>query len=64
MIYSGQPLKRFEDLRLATGTGAFLDDINLPDMLHAAVLWSPHVHARIQSIDVAAARVRLGWWPC
>ncbi|MGH8064764.1 MAG: xanthine dehydrogenase family protein molybdopterin-binding subunit [Candidatus Entotheonellia bacterium] len=56
MSYTGQPLKRFEDPRLVTGRGAFVDDIHLPDMLYAAVLRSPHAHARIRAIDVSAAR--------
>src|SRR5919108_1412606 len=54
--YVGQPVKRFEDPKLITGRGAFVDDIRLPDMLHAAVLRSPYAHARITSIDVSAAR--------
>jgi carbon-monoxide dehydrogenase large subunit len=33
-----------------------VDDIQLPDMLYAAVLRSPHAHARLQSIDASAAR--------
>ena len=56
MNYVGQPVKRFEDPKLITGRGAFVDDIKLPDMLHAAVLRSPYAHARIRSIDVSAAR--------
>ena len=56
MSYSGQPLKRFEDPRLVTGAGTFVDDIVWPDMLHACVLRSLHAHARIRSIDVSAAR--------
>jgi carbon-monoxide dehydrogenase large subunit len=54
--YVGQPLKRFEDPRLITGQGSFVDDMKLPGMLHACVLRSPHAHARIRSIDVSAAR--------
>jgi carbon-monoxide dehydrogenase large subunit len=54
--YVGQPVKRFEDPKLITGHGAFVDDIKLPDMLHAAVLRSPYAHARIKSIDVSAAQ--------
>jgi aerobic carbon-monoxide dehydrogenase large subunit len=54
--YVGQPVKRFEDPKLITGRGSFVDDIKLPDMLHAAVLRSPYAHARIKSIDVSAAR--------
>jgi carbon-monoxide dehydrogenase large subunit len=56
VVYAGQSVKRFEDPRLLTGQGAFLDDLTLPGMLHAAVLRSPHAHARLTSIDTAAAR--------
>src|SRR5215475_3587446 len=56
MSYVGQSMKRFEDPRLVTGNGAFVGDLTLPDMLHAAVLRSQHAHARLQSINVAAAR--------
>jgi len=56
MSYTGQPLKRFEDPRLVTGRGSFVDDIHLPGMLYAAVLRSPHAHTRILAIDVSAAR--------
>ena len=60
MSYSGQPLKRLEDPRLVTGNGSFVDDIRLSDMLYACVLRSPYAHARIRSIDVAAARLLPG----
>ncbi|HEU5140366.1 MAG TPA: molybdopterin cofactor-binding domain-containing protein, partial [Bacillales bacterium] len=52
----GTPLKRREDPRLITGNGNYTDDIQLPGMLFAAVLRSPHAHARIKRIDVSAAR--------
>jgi carbon-monoxide dehydrogenase large subunit len=58
--YVGQPLKRFEDPKLIMGRGSFVDDIKLPDMLHAAVLRSPYAHARIKSINVSAARALPG----
>jgi carbon-monoxide dehydrogenase large subunit len=51
----GQPIRRKEDRRLLTGRGRFTDDINLPNQAYAAVLRSPHAHARILSIDIAAA---------
>ena len=54
--YTGQPLKRFEDPRLVSGQGAYVDDIKIPGMLHAAILRSPHAHARINGIDVSEAR--------
>ena len=56
MSYAGQSIKRFEDYGLVTGAGSFVDDIKLPNMLHAYVIRSPHAHARIRSIDVTAAR--------
>jgi aerobic carbon-monoxide dehydrogenase large subunit len=56
VAYTGQSLKRFEDPRLLTGQGAFLDDLTFPDMLYAAVLRSPHAHASIRAIETAAAR--------
>jgi aerobic carbon-monoxide dehydrogenase large subunit len=58
--YIGQPVKRFEDPRLVSGSGSFVDDIKLPDMLHAAVLRSPYAHARVRSVDVSAARTLPG----
>jgi carbon-monoxide dehydrogenase large subunit len=56
----GQPIKRNEDARLLTGRAQFVDDVRLPGMLHAAFVRSPHAHARIVSIDTAAARQRAG----
>ncbi|MCI0436328.1 MAG: hypothetical protein L0271_22205, partial [Gemmatimonadetes bacterium] len=38
-----------------TGRARFVADITLPGMLHCAILRSPHAHARIRSIDTAAA---------
>src|SRR5438105_11357445 len=52
----GAPVQRTEDPRLLRGKGSYVDDIDLPDMLHAAVLRSPHARARIISIDPSAAR--------
>jgi carbon-monoxide dehydrogenase large subunit len=63
----GQPLTRREDQRLLTGRGRFVDDIRLPGMLVAHFLRSPHAHARIRSIDVAAAAAAPGVhaaWAC
>ena len=56
MTYIGRPLKRFEDHRLLMGMGSFVEDITLPDMVHAQVLRSPHAHAIIRAIDVSQAR--------
>jgi carbon-monoxide dehydrogenase large subunit len=49
-------VRRREDPRLITGAGAFVDDLRVPGCLHAAMLRSPHAHARIRAIDVTAAR--------
>jgi len=47
---------RKEDPRFVRGRGRFTDDIQLPGMLHLAILRSPYAHARISSIDVTAAQ--------
>ena len=52
----GQPVRRFEDKRLLTGFGRFQHDVGLAGQAHGYVLRSPHAHARIRSIDLAAAR--------
>jgi len=54
--YIGAPIRRREDFRLLTGRATFTDDIKLPQMLHAAILRSPHAHARITAIDAAQAQ--------
>jgi aerobic carbon-monoxide dehydrogenase large subunit len=56
----GAPVVRREDHRFLTGQGRFADDINLPGMARACVVSSPHAHARITGIDVAAARAAPG----
>ncbi|WP_173065187.1 aerobic carbon-monoxide dehydrogenase large subunit [Phytohabitans houttuyneae] len=49
-------MHRKEDARFVRGRGTYVDDVNLPGMLHGAVLRSPYAHARIVSIDTAAAQ--------
>jgi carbon-monoxide dehydrogenase large subunit len=51
----GKPIKRTEDPRLIQGLAHYVDDIRLPDTLHAAFLRSIYAHARIKSIDTTAA---------
>jgi carbon-monoxide dehydrogenase large subunit len=46
---------RKEDPRFVRGMGKYCDDINIPGMLHLAILRSPVAHARIVSIDTSAA---------
>jgi CO/xanthine dehydrogenase Mo-binding subunit len=43
------------NVELALGKGTFVSDVQLPNMAHAAILRSPHAHARITSIDTSAA---------
>jgi 2-furoyl-CoA dehydrogenase large subunit len=53
----GQSIPRVEDPALLSGRGRFIDDIGVrPGTLHAAILRSPHAHAKIISIDTAAAK--------
>jgi carbon-monoxide dehydrogenase large subunit len=56
----GEPIKRNEDRQLLTGQALFIDDVELPGMLHAAFLRSQVAHARILKIDVSQARLRPG----
>ena len=56
----GAPIRRNEDARLLSGQALFVDDVELPGMLHAAFLRSNLAHARIRTIDVSAARAREG----
>src|SRR6476646_10262007 len=56
----GQPVPRKEDARFLTGRGQYLPDVMLPNMAFAAMVRSPHAHARIRSIDTAAARAMPG----
>ncbi|MFC5994056.1 xanthine dehydrogenase family protein molybdopterin-binding subunit [Pseudonocardia hispaniensis] len=51
----GRSIRRVEDPKFLRGRGGYLADLVTPGMLHAAVLRSPHPHARIVSIDIAAA---------
>ena len=52
---SGREVRRIEDAGLLAGAGRFTDDVSVPGQAHLAFLRSPHAHARIVSIDVAAA---------
>jgi carbon-monoxide dehydrogenase large subunit len=52
----GKSVKRKEDDRLIAGRGNYIEDIQLPGMLHMAILRSPYAHARINAIDASAAQ--------
>ena len=51
----GQSIRRVEDPKFLRGRGGYIGDMTVPGMLHAAVLRSPHAHARITGIDAAEA---------
>jgi putative selenate reductase molybdopterin-binding subunit len=56
----GAPKQKVDALRLAKGHPSFTDDFSLPGMLYAALLNSPHAHARIRRIDASKARLLPG----
>jgi carbon-monoxide dehydrogenase large subunit len=58
--YIGRAVPRPNARRLLSGEGAFVDDLALPRMVHVAFVRSPHAHARIDGIDVAAAAASPG----
>ncbi|MHA6794949.1 xanthine dehydrogenase family protein molybdopterin-binding subunit [Pseudonocardia bannensis] len=51
----GKSIRRVEDPKFLRGGGGYIADLVTPDMLHVAVLRSPHAHARIAAIDTVAA---------
>ena len=53
-------VRRNEDARLLTGRALFVDDVQLPGMLHVAFVRSEHAHGRLTHVDVTAARARAG----
>ena len=58
--FFGAPVKRNEDRKLLTGQALFIDDVELPGMLHVAFLRSQVAHARIGQIDTSVALQRPG----
>ncbi len=56
----GKPVRRSEDVRLLTGKGRFTDDFALDGQTYAAVVRSPHPHARIGRIEISQARCMPG----
>lgn len=56
----GQTVERKEDQRFLTGTGRYLDDIQLDEQAHAVFVRSPHACANINGIDVSAAMASPG----
>ncbi|MEY9867078.1 carbon-monoxide dehydrogenase large subunit [Peribacillus sp. B2I2] len=60
MKYVGQSIKRKEDYRLVTGTGQFVGDIRMANMVEAVFVRSTHAHATIKGIDISEAQALEG----
>ena len=60
----GQRVPRKEEGRLLRGQGKFIDDIKLREMLYLAFVRSPYAHARILSVNTAAAELFRVWLRC
>ncbi|MBM2851446.1 MAG: xdh, partial [Anaerolineales bacterium] len=56
----GHSETKVDAVKLAKGRPVFTDDVDMPGMLHAALLTSPHAHARIKRIDASRARALPG----
>jgi CO/xanthine dehydrogenase Mo-binding subunit len=56
----GRRIPKLDAEDKARGKAVFVQDVKLPGMLHAKILWSAHPHARIVSIDTARARALPG----
>ena len=58
--FLGKDVRRVEDRSLVTGRAEFIDNFTLPEMLHCAILRSPHPHARILRVDTSRAQAHPG----
>jgi len=56
----GKPLPRVDAYERVSGTAVYPADMTLPRMLYGAILSSPHPHANVRRVDVAAARALPG----
>jgi len=52
--FVGRAIPRREDDRILRGAGRYLDDVELPDLLHAAIVRSPHAHAALRTVRAPA----------
>ncbi|SKC42436.1 xanthine dehydrogenase family protein molybdopterin-binding subunit [Maledivibacter halophilus] len=60
MKYVGTSVKRVDGIKKVTGSLKYVDDLNLPRMLYAAVKRSPYAHAKIIEIDTGKAEALKG----
>ncbi len=54
--YVGAKVRRKEDPRLITGSSTYVDDVQIPGMLHVVFVRSPYAHAKINGIDASEAK--------
>ena len=55
MVYIGKSMPQLDSFLKVTGTATYAFDIELPGMLYAKLVTSPHAHARIMKIDTSKA---------
>ena len=60
MPYVSSRVLRNEDARLLTGKARFVDDVQLPRMVHVAFVRSEYAHGRLNGVDLSVARARPG----
>ena len=53
--FIGKPMPIIEDRRFVRGGGQYINDVQLPGMLHLAVAPAPVAHAHLHSVDVSEA---------
>jgi CO/xanthine dehydrogenase Mo-binding subunit len=58
--FIGQSLRRVDGGEKVTGVTRYAGDVQLPRMVHAGLVLSPHAHARLRRIDVKAAAAAPG----
>lgn len=56
----GKPQSRLDGPQKSSGRAKYTSDLNLPGMLHAVMVTSPHAHARVTNVDIAAAKASAG----
>ena len=56
----GAPIPRIDGHDRVGGTAVYTRDVALPGMLHCAVVRSPHAHAKVKKVDIAAAKAMPG----
>ncbi|HSV59201.1 MAG TPA: xanthine dehydrogenase family protein molybdopterin-binding subunit [Variovorax sp.] len=56
----GESLRRKEDLRFITGQGQYTADVVMERQSHAVFVRSPHAHAKVNGVDIAAASAMPG----